>query len=56
MAETQNGPERNESDGCAAFETADGDVVFYDRGNGDAWLQSSYAIDFTDVRASGPAE
>mgnify|MGYP000097272235 CR=1 FL=1 len=54
MAGTQ---ERSERDGgCAAFETADGDVVFYDRANGDAWIQSSYAIDFTEVHASGPVE
>ena len=53
MAETQNG---RLTTGCAAFETADGDVVFYDRENANAWIQSDYAIDFDDVRASGPAE
>jgi len=55
MAGTENKHE-GEADGCATFETDDGDVVFYDRSNGDAWIQSDRVINFADLRASGPAE
>jgi hypothetical protein len=55
MAESENRQE-GEADGCATFETDDGDVVFYDRTNGDAWIQSDRVINFADVRVSGPAE
>lgn len=44
------------ADRYGAFETAEGDTVLYDREDGTAWIQSDYAIDFEDVRASGPAE
>lgn len=55
MSEMQRRPERA-ADRCGTFETIDGDLVLYDRENADAWIQASYAIDFDDVRATGPAE
>ena len=55
MAGTQD-RQRRDADGCATFETEEGEVVFYDRENADAWIQSDYAIDFGAVRASGPTE
>ncbi|WP_167837358.1 DUF7331 family protein [Halosimplex halophilum] len=55
MSETQRPPERA-AEQCGSFETIDGDLVLYDRENANAWIQTSYAIDFEDVRASGPAE
>ena len=54
MSETRTRPETAGRYG--AFETADGDTVLYDREDGTAWIQSDYAVDFEDVRASGPAE
>jgi len=55
MSETQRPPERA-AEQCGSFETIDGDLVMYDRDNANAWIQTSYAIDFEDVRATGPAE
>ncbi|MFB6139651.1 MAG: hypothetical protein ABEJ26_04360 [Halosimplex sp.] len=55
MSETQRRTERT-ADRCGTFETVDGDLVLYDRENANAWIQASYAIDFEDVRADGPAE
>jgi hypothetical protein len=54
MSETRTRPET--ADRYGSFETAEGDTVLYDREDGTAWIQSDYAIDFEDVRASGPAE
>jgi hypothetical protein len=44
------------TDRYGSFETADGDVVLYDREDSTAWIQSNYAIDFEEIGASGPAE
>jgi hypothetical protein len=45
-----------ESDeGPRAFETLDGDVVFYDPANPDAWMQASFAIDFEEITGADPA-
>ncbi|QLH77921.1 hypothetical protein HZS55_11710 [Halosimplex rubrum] len=55
MSETQRPTERG-AEQCGTFETIDGDLVLYDRENANAWIQASYAIDFEDVRATGPAE
>ena len=55
MSETRTRP-GTPADRYGSFETADGDVVLYDREDSTAWIQSNYAIDFDDIRASGPAE
>ncbi|WP_164471520.1 DUF7331 family protein [Halosimplex salinum] len=55
MSETQRRPD-SAAEQCGTFETIDGDLVLYDRENANAWIQTSYAIDFEDVRATGPAE
>ena len=55
MSETQRRSERADAR-CGTFETTDGDLMMYDRENANAWIQASYAIDFEDVRATGPAE
>ena len=55
MSETQRRSERADAQ-CGSFQTTDGDLVMYDRENANAWIQASYAIDFEDVRATGPAE
>ena len=53
MSGTRTRPETGDRYGT--FETADGDVVLYDRNDGNAWIQSDYVIDFEEVRATGPA-
>jgi hypothetical protein len=52
----RQGPPRDGADDrCDAMELFDGDVVFYDRENPDAWIQSSVAIDFSDLWSPGAA-
>jgi len=55
MSEMQRQSKRT-ANRCGTFTTIDGDLVMYDRDNTNAWIQASYAIDFEDVRADGPAE
>lgn len=54
MAERRTRPETEPDGQCGTFETGEGETVVYDLENANAWLQSSYAIDFEDVRATGP--
>jgi hypothetical protein len=48
-------PDDEPDDRPKSFETMDGDLVFYDKSNTEAWIQSSITIDLEEVRTTGLA-